>query len=68
MPWGVESSAEFTGASYFFGVEEYLSLSLEVFNERLTVLLSVHWFFTRLLGISVGTRIWFNASPRIKWL
>ena len=40
MPRGVESSAELTGASYFFRVEEYLSLSLEVFNERLIVLLS----------------------------
>ena len=33
MPRGVESSAELTGASYLFEVEEYLSLSLEVFNE-----------------------------------
>jgi hypothetical protein len=38
MPRGVDSSAELTGASYLFEVEEYLSLSLEVFNERSIVL------------------------------
>ena len=53
MPRGVESSAELTGASYLFEVEEYLSLSLEVFNERLIVLLSelrlheIAWYFVR---------------------